>query len=345
MVKPVECEIIPFKAERTHTGGKKVNSIFQSKRYQSILAIICATGWSMAYPLIKVGYRIFRISSDDLGGKLLFAGIRFLLAGLLVTVFCLGRKESLAVRKKKDLAWLALLALVNTTLHYMFAYIGLSNNPSSRSTILDSMGGFFLIVLSALLFEDDRLNKRKVIGCLMGLAGIVLINIEPGGGLFERITFTGDGMILLNALCGAFGGIITRIVSKKMNMISATGQSMTLGGALLILTGVFIGSKSSWNFPIRGVMVLTVLVLISAVCFVIYNELLSYHPISEIAIYNALIPVLGVMFAAMLLREPLKWQYFASVFLVAIGIRVVNARDCQEKRQHQKQQPDDSGSR
>ncbi len=322
-----------------------MNSIFQSKRYQSILAIICATGWSMAYPLIKVGYRIFRISSDDLGGKLLFAGIRFLLAGLLVTVFCLGRKESLAVRKKKDLAWLALLALVNTTLHYMFAYIGLSNNPSSRSTILDSMGGFFLIVLSALLFEDDRLNKRKVIGCLMGLAGIVLINIEPGGGLFERITFTGDGMILLNALCGAFGGIITRIVSKKMNMISATGQSMTLGGALLILTGVFIGSKSSWNFPIRGVMVLTVLVLISAVCFVIYNELLSYHPISEIAIYNALIPVLGVMFAAMLLREPLKWQYFASVFLVAIGIRVVNARDCQEKRQHQKQQPDDSGSR
>ena len=131
----------------------------------------------MAYPLIKVGYRLFRIASDDLGGKLLFAGTRFLLAGVLVSVFCLCKRESLAVNKKTSLSWLALLALVNTTLHYMFAYIGLSNNPSARSTILDSMGGFFLIFLSAVLFEDDSLNKRKAVGCMMGLAGIILINI------------------------------------------------------------------------------------------------------------------------------------------------------------------------
>ena len=62
----------------------KVSSIFENKRYKSILAIICATGWSMAYPLIKVGYGLFRIASDDLGGKLLFAGIRFFFAGLFV---------------------------------------------------------------------------------------------------------------------------------------------------------------------------------------------------------------------------------------------------------------------
>ena len=303
-----------------------MSKIFQSKRYKSILAIICAIGWSMAYPLIKTGYGLFRISSDDLGGKLLFAGTRFLLAGMFVTAFCLCRKESLAVKKKTDLSWLVLLALVNTALHYMFAYIGLSNNPSARSTILDSMGGFFLILLSAMLFEDDRLNKRKAVGCLMGLAGIVLINIEPNGHFFDHITFLGDGMILLNALCGAFGGIITRIVSRKMNILSATGHSMTIGGALLILSGACVGTTSPWEIHLLGLMVLTVLVLISAVCFVIYNELLSFHPISEIAIYNALIPVLGVMFAALLLKEPLKWQYFASVLLVAAGIRVVNAR-------------------
>ena len=280
----------------------------------------------MAYPLIKVGYGLFKLSSDDLGGKLLFAGARFLFAGLLVTVFCIGRKQSLEVKRKKDFAWLALLALVNTALHYMFAYIGLSNNPSARSTILDSMGGFFLILLSAALFEDERLNKRKAAGCLMGVAGIVLINVSPNGRFFDHITFLGDGMILLNALCGAFGGIITRIVSRKMNILSATGHSMTIGGAFLFLAGASIGTISAWEFQFSGIIILTVLVLISAVCFVIYNELLSFHPISEIAIYNALIPVLGVMFAAVLLQEPLKWQYFASVLLVAIGIRFVNTR-------------------
>ena len=189
------------------------------------------------------------------------------------------------------------------------------------------MGGFFLILLSAVFFKDDRLSGRKAVGCCLGLAGIVLINIDLNGHFFDHITFLGDGMILLNALCGAFGGIITRIVSKKMNIISATGHSMTIGGALLLMVGAYLGTSSSWEFPIRGMIILFLLILISAVCFAIYNELLSFHPISEIAIYNALIPVLGVMFAAVLLKEPLKWQYFVSVLLVAAGIRIVNTTD------------------
>lgn len=280
----------------------------------------------MAYPLIKVGYGIFEISSDDLGGKLLFAGVRFLLAGLLVSAFCVCRKTKLDLKQKKDVSWLLLLALVNTALHYMFAYIGLGNNSSGRSTILDSMSGFFLIFLSTVFFADDKLNKRKVIGCVMGFAGIVLINIDPGGSFFDNITFGGDGMILLNALCGAFGGVITRIVSKKMNIMSATGCSMAIGGALLVLAGLCMGTTGTWNFRLDGIVVLTALVLISAVCFAIYNELLAVYPISEIAIYNALIPVLGVMFAALLLNEPLKWQYFAAVLLVAAGICIVNKK-------------------
>ncbi len=303
-----------------------MNNIFQDKHYKAILAIICAVGWSMAYPLIKVGYGIFEISADDLGGKLLFAGVRFLLAGLLVSAFCACRKTKLDLKARKDISWLLLLALVNTALHYMFAYIGLSNNTSGRSTILDSMSGFFLIFLSTVFFADDKLNKRKVIGCVMGFAGIVLINVEPGGNFFENITFGGDGMILLNALCGAFGGVITRVVSKKMNIMSATGYSMAIGGALLVLAGLCIGTSGAWNLQIGGIVVLTALVLISAVCFAIYNELLAVYPISEIAIYNALIPVLGVMFAALFLNEPLKWQYFVAVLLVAAGICIVNKK-------------------
>ena len=303
-----------------------MNNIFQDKRYKAILAIICAVGWSMAYPLIKVGYGIFEISADDLGGKLLFAGVRFLFAGLLVSAFCVCRKTKLDLKVRKDISWLLLLALVNTALHYMFAYIGLSNNTSGRSTILDSMSGFFLIFLSTVFFADDKLNKRKVIGCVMGFAGIVLINIEPVGNFFENITFGGDGMILLNALCGAFGGVITRVVSKKMNIMSATGYSMAIGGALLVLAGLCIGTSGAWNLQIGGIVVLTALVLISAVCFAIYNELLAVYPISEIAIYNALIPVLGVMFAALFLNEPLKWQYFVVVLLVAAGICIVNKK-------------------
>ena len=134
-------------------------------------------------------------------------------------------------------------------------------------------------------------------------------------------------MILLNAGCAALGGIITRVASKKMNMMQATGQGMMIGGALLMVIGLVIGTNSPWSMTMKGILVLIALIMISAVCFAIYNELLAYHPISKIAIYNALIPVLGVIFAALLLKEELKWQYFIAVMMVAGGIYFVNKHD------------------
>lgn len=304
-----------------------MEEIFKNNRYTSILAIFCAFGWSLAYPLIKIGYQEFQIASVDPGGKILFAGIRFLFAGVLVSGFCCLRKEKLELKNRNDLWWLILLAIVNTTLHYMFAYIGLGYNPSARSTILDSMGGFFLIILSTIIFSDDKMSVPKLVGCALGIVGIVAINIQPGADFFENITFRGDGMILLNACCAAFGGIITRVASKKMNMMQATGKSMMIGGALLLTIGLAIGKNSPWRVNMEGIIVLIVLIMISAVCFAVYNELLAYHPISKIAIFNALIPVLGVIFSAVLLKEELKWQYFISVMMVACGIYLVNIKE------------------
>lgn len=303
-----------------------MDKIFKDNKYRPILAFLCALGWSLAYPFIKIGYQQFGIMPSDLGGKIEFAGLRFFGAGLLVLIFCSCKKIKMNLSGRKDIAWLVLLAVVNTMLHYMFAYIGLGYNTSARSTILDSMGGFFLILLSVIVFTDDKISIGKLIGCLFGMAGIISINIEPGVNFFSDITFQGDGMILLNALCAAFGGVITRIVSRKMNMMRATGLSMLIGGVLMLAFGFLFGADSAWKWSMKGVVILLVLILISAVCFGVYNELLAYHPISKIAIYNALIPVLGVFFAAILLHERLKWQYFVAVLMVALGICFVNRK-------------------
>ena len=101
---------------------------------------------------------------------------------------------------------------------------------------------------------------------------------------------------------------------------------MLVGGMLLLLIGFVIGTESVWKFTMKGILVLFALIMISALCFAVYNELLAYHPISKIAIYNALIPVLGVIFAALLLNEELKWQYLIAVMLVALGIYLVNMK-------------------
>lgn len=299
--------------------------LFRNEKLRPLLAILCALGWSLAYPFIKLGYGELQIDSADLGSKILFAGIRFFAAGLLVLAFSALQKRKLAVTRK-EVPWLALFALVNTALHYLFSYIGLSYIPSARSTILDSMGSFFLIILSGLFLEDDTFSVKKIAGCLLGFCGILTISITPGGGLFSGISFLGDGMILLNACCAAGGGILTRFISKKMDMMTATGYGMSAGGLMLLLVGLMVGVRQPWNLSLWGVTILFVLVLISAVCFGIYNMLLANHPISKVAIYNSLIPVFGVMFSSLLLKEPFSWQYILAAGLTAAGVYVVNRK-------------------
>ena len=187
------------------------NSIFKNKKLVPVLAFLCAAGWSLAYPLIKLGYSNLNVASDDLGSKIRFAGIRFLMAGIIVIIFALLQKKKMQIKEGKSWLWLLLFAIVNISLHYCFSYVGLGYLPSSRSTILDSMNGFFAIILSCLIFADDKFTKIKALGCVLGFSGILLINIQLGQAMFSGISLRGDGMILLNALCGAFGGILTRV--------------------------------------------------------------------------------------------------------------------------------------
>ena len=161
-------------------------SLLKDEKYRSLFAVLSATGWSLAYPLIKLGYREFQIPSDDIGGKILFAGIRFLCAGLLLLGYSFSQKRKPGKLGSNEWTWLVLFALVNITFHYMFAYIGLGYIPGSRGTILDSMGGFLLILLAAWVYPDAQSMRSKWIGCVLGIAGIVLINWNPGHSFFFR---------------------------------------------------------------------------------------------------------------------------------------------------------------
>lgn len=303
------------------------NSIFKNKKLVPVLAFLCAAGWSLAYPLIKLGYSNLNVASDDLGSKIRFAGIRFLMAGIIVIIFALLQKKKLQIKEGKSWLWLLLFAIVNISLHYCFSYVGLGYLPSSRSTILDSMNGFFAIILSCLIFADDKFTKIKALGCVLGFSGILLINIQVGQAMFSGISFRGDGMILLNALCGAFGGILTRVVSKKMDMTLATGLSMAIGGMILCIITLFVHPNVAWNITAKSILIIISLVLISAVCFGIYNQLIACNPISKIAIFNAFIPILGVIFSAIILGEPMKLKYFVAGMLVALGVYVINKFD------------------
>ena len=96
------------------------NSIFSNRKTAPFWAFFCAAGWSLAYPLIKLGYAQLHIASDDLGSKIGFAGIRFLFAGILVTILAIIQKENLKLNKKA--LWRGYYYLQWLTQHYIICF-------------------------------------------------------------------------------------------------------------------------------------------------------------------------------------------------------------------------------
>lgn len=70
---------------------------------------------------------------------------------------------------------------MNTTLHYTFFYIGLSHSQGARAAILNSLGVFLLVMLACLFFKSDKFTTRKLLGCVVGFAGILSLNIGGAG--------------------------------------------------------------------------------------------------------------------------------------------------------------------
>lgn len=302
--------------------SKVKKNIFEKKITAMLLATTCSIAWACAFPFIKLGTKAFQIESNDVGSKTLFAGIRFLAAGIIVLLIAKAMKRSFEIKSASDKLLILLFGLVNTSLHYFFFYVGLSVQSGSRSAIIEALSSFMLIILACICFKSEKMTVKKVLGCILGFGGIVMVNIG-GKDVLSDFTFAGDGMLLLSAVFSAIGGVLTRVVTRRTDPVVATGASLAFGGGLLVAVGLLSGGHFS-NFSLEGLFYLALLIVISVYGFVVYNQLLCYNSVGDIAIFNALIPILGVVLSCVFLGEPLMPKYIFAGAVVALGVFVIN---------------------
>lgn len=300
---------------------KVERSIFQRPVWVVVFALTAAVAWGWAYPLIKLGFQQFGITQEMTGSKMLFAGVRFTISGLIILALAASSGKSFKVSNSRGWGYVILFALLNTSLHYTFFYIGLSHSEGARAAILNSLGTFMLVLLACLAFKSDRFTTSKIIGCAIGFAGILALNI--GGGDSGQFTLLGDGMIVLNALCSAFAGLMTRGVSRRVDIFVGTGYSLAIGGVLLVVPGLALGGTLP-QITISGIIILLLLIAISTLGFALYNKLLSCNPVGKVAIFNSLIPIVGALSSCLCLGEPFYWKYLLAALLATTGIYIIN---------------------
>jgi len=287
------------------------------------LATLCCLLWGSAYPAIKNGYALLQIEPGDIASQVLFAGWRFVLAGVVLLAVAAGMRKRVLALGVREAGQVALLGLTQTAVQYVFFYIGLAHATGVKSSIMNATGVFFSVVLAHFIYADDRLSARKAVGCLIGFLGVVVVNLGGGGQLTFDFTLLGEGFVVIAAFVLAAASIYGKRLSATIDPMVMTGWQLLIGGVFLTAGGMAFGGKlEGWGLT-SGALLLY-MALLSSVAFAIWSLLLKHNPVGLIAAFNFLVPVFGVALSAVFLGESLlRWNNLAALVLVSAGIWLV----------------------
>ena len=294
----------------------------------ALLACVCCILWGSAIPVIKTGYRFLHVDSSDIASQIVFAGVRFTLAGILVLIFASIREKKVMIPDKEILKYAVPVCLAQTVGQYFFFYIGVANTSGVKGGIITGLGNFIAILLSCLVFRNERMTRRKIAGCVLGFAGVVVINLL-GNSLDMGFKLIGEGGVLIAQLSYGISTVLINLSSRKVSPVVLSGTQFTMGGIGLMLIGAGMGGHLE-NVTTGGVVIIFYLAMVSAVAYTLWSVLLAWNDVSKVAIFGFVNPLCGVILSALILGE-VKQAFnvgsLAALILVCAGIYIVNCKE------------------
>jgi drug/metabolite transporter (DMT)-like permease len=295
---------------------------FSNRRVVFLLASFCCLLWGSAYPAIKSGYALFAIAANDIPSKMLFAGYRFIFAGLLLLLIAVFTRRPFFRLDWNNLRRITTLGLTQTSIQYVFFYVGLAYTTGVKGSIMNATGTFFSVLLAHFIYHNDRLSLNKALGCVVGFAGVMVVNFNKDL-LDFNFTLLGEGFVVIAAFVLSAATIYGKRISQKMDSVVLTGYQLAIGGAALIAAGYATGGTLS-GFTFKSSALLFYMVVLSSASFALWTTLLKYNRVGMVTVFNFLIPVFGAVLSAIFLGERiLEWKNVLALVLVCSGIRLV----------------------
>ena len=288
----------------------------------ALLALVCCILWGSAFSGVKLGYAEMHITSDDWPSQMVFAGIRFFIAGVMALTVGSITEKKLLIPEKQTIPRIGVISLFQTILQYFFYYIGLANTSGTKAAIIVAANVFSAIFISG-AFHQERLTFRKLVGCAVGFSGIVLVNFS---GLDFHLNLLGDGFIFLCTIASGFSSVFMKRYTGTYheNPVLLSGWQFAFGGAVMWLFGAVCGG--SLHLSGKAWSILLYLSFVSAAAYSLWAVLLKHNPVSKVTVFGFLNPLCGVIISGIVLHESgaFTWQGMTALFLVCIGIFTVN---------------------
>ena len=304
-------------------------NIFKNPLFIAICATFCCALWGSATPFIKIGYKL-ALPVKDVPSTLLFAGLRFCLAGILTIAFVSITNKKFLYPKKSNILKVLNVSCFQTVIQYIFFYIGLANTSGVKGTVLSGSNAFFALLIASTLFRYEKFTLRKIIACILGFSGIVLVNIN---GLDFTMNFTGDCFVIFSSVAYGVSSCLIKKYSNCENPVVISGYQFFIGGFVMAVTGVLTGGIIEIS-SLLGLLVLIYLGFLSAIAYGLWSVLLKHNPVSKVTIYSFLIPVFGVILSNVMLTEKSNVSsvnLIITLILICTGVIMLNYSKNKEK--------------
>jgi drug/metabolite transporter (DMT)-like permease len=283
--------------------------------------ILCGI-WGSTWLFIKIGLQ-------DLP-PLTFAGIRFVLASLLLSLLVLARGVRWP-RSRKDWLLIAIVGVLQFSLNYGLVFWGEQHIPSGLAAVLQSTFPVFGLVIAHLYLPFERLTIAKVAGVLLGVLGVAII-FSHELSIAGPMALFGSIALVLSAFFGSYGNVLVKAYAREIDpQVLAAGQ-MLCGFPLLLTLGIATeGSPLHFHWTPMAVVCLAYLVIVgSVVAFALYYWLVRHMDVTDTMLIALVTPVVAVVLGLIVLHEKLNWRLFAGGACIICGLGFIVLRKQQK---------------
>jgi drug/metabolite transporter (DMT)-like permease len=276
-----------------------------------LIAAFCLL-WSLAFAVSKLAL------ADC--PPLLLLTVRFLVAGAITLV------GAAAFRANWRLAWrdvllLAAIGIANNALYLSFSYSGMRTVSAGLTALIVSTNPVLTSLLAA-CFLGERMTFRKIVGLVLGIAGVAFIvesRLATG-----TASMLGIGFILAALMSLVGGTILFKRFAPSTNLVVGNGVQTLASGFALIPFAFAFESVGEIHPTWRLFATLAYLTLCgSVVGYLLWFRLLTVFGASAASAYHFLLPPLGMLFGWILLGEHVDARDLMGVLPVAAGIYLV----------------------
>jgi drug/metabolite transporter (DMT)-like permease len=252
------------------------------------------------------------------------AGLRHLLAGSILLVWCLakGLRPTWAQVRASIVIGLFFFLIGHGTLHWAEQKV-----PSGLASLLIASEPIWVFLLSAAAARQWRLNGTLLAGILLGFGGVGLLmgrsalNSGPG-------VFVGSLAVVLGALSWSVGIVYSRRSHLSGHPLLLSALSLLAGSAQLLLVGTAVGEYRGFSFAsvsLRSWLALGYLILFgSVVAFTAYNWLLEHYSPTLVATHTYVNPIVAVLLGWFFAGEVVTLNVLLSTVMVIGAVMLVD---------------------